>query len=123
MLTLIAYRGIFNAFLSIKLVQLPYNTWEDVLDDNDVRVIISSGQYQNEQFMFAPEGSLYNKVFEQKIADKPSWKDLGGSDGAKKELLKGKAVYYGDTNWLFKEKAYPCSIMTLSTFRFVFNYF
>ncbi len=112
MFLFIAYRATMNAFLAVKVLKFPVNSYQDLLEASE-DIIVWDGTMWEQQYTLAPPGSLFETIYKAKIQGKPAISDFGGFDKALGVVANGDAFYSGSTQRLMESKYYPCSVVAV----------
>ncbi len=116
MLVMFHYRAAMNAFLNVKPFQMPIDSYEDVIT-SDMDLIVQKGLFTEQVFMFAPEGSLFREIFNQKLNGKKRFHDYGDFEGVMDAVKSGDAMFYYNLLGVMKRNDYPCEILDVKEVR------
>ncbi len=106
---MIFYRGTLNAFLAVKIVSFPIDSYDDILKIEE-NVIVWKGTVWEAQYKQASQGSLFREIYEAKVQHQPGLVELGGTDKVLDLVSKGEAIYSGTMIPLYKSRFYPCLV-------------
>ena len=100
-----------NASLNVYAENLPINSWEDLLSSN-YNLLIWQGTAAEDQFKSAPNFSILNKLYYEKILTVPEENHLQniGYHGALQYILRNEAVAFVEFEPYSMLEEYPCQI-------------
>ena len=112
MFLMTTYKATMNAFLAIRQTKFPINSFEDVLESKE-NILVWKGSRWEEQYKLAPKGSLFKRIYLEKIKDQPSLTEVGGFEGALEIVARGEAIYSGSLAGVYQTKFHPCHVTAI----------
>ena len=111
-----------NAALNVEVDNMPIQSWQD-LYQSQYQILTVPGTFPYSKFTNAPEGSLMNKIYKEKVKTVPRHKQLGAItfEESVSVLLNEKYVAYYEMDSFTSYEEYSCQIVDLKypEFRFV----
>ncbi len=105
-----------KAVLSIRVLKLPINTWEDVLE-SPLELITWDASYFAELMKFSPKGSIARQIYEQKIYNQDTLQDKGGLKAVLELVEEGNSILGSGIESTILNKRYPCQLLDVKALR------
>ena len=108
------YKAQMNAALNVEVDNMPIQSWQD-LYESQYQILTVPGTFPYSKFKNAPEGSLMNKIYNEKVKTVPNEKQLGAItfEESVSVLLNEKYVAYYEMDSFTSYEEYPCEIVDL----------
>jgi hypothetical protein len=110
------YQAQLNAALNVKVLELPFSSWEE-LATTDLDVLVTSGSAYSDAFEFAPIGSTKSQIYKNQIQSIPIEEQLGsiGYAGAVTKVLEGNTILLTEMQPMMQMNVYPCEMIDIKT--------
>ena len=89
------YKAQMNAALNVEVENVPISSWED-LDKSDYKILVWHGGVTESIFKNSPEGSLLQKIYQEKISTVPTKQHINfiGFNGTVSPILSDKFIAF-----------------------------
>ena len=121
MLIFFYYKATMNAFLAAKIIKMPINSFEDVVE-SDMEFLVKRGFLTESMFSHAPSGSLYHDIYREKLLDKKRMDDYGGIAGSIKHVIDGDAMIFTSLDPFLRKAEYPCQMVDVEALKYLLFY-
>ncbi len=116
---MIAYKCLMKSFLTVQSFTMPIENVEDILT-MPVDVIVYEDSFMEEVLQQSPEGSVYRRIYDEKIVNYPGIVELGYEEAVSR-IISGNAVFYGGVIDFALHDEYPCFVTDVKTIRYSTN--
>ncbi len=107
-----------NAFLNAKEFKLPVDSFNDILK-RDEDLIVLDGSYTSELYQFAPEGTVFNDIWEKKLKGQSRSFGFGDMKEVIQLVEEGKAFVHVSLEGPMSRPEYPCQIIEAERLRYL----
>ena len=114
------YKAQMNAALNVEVENVPISSWED-LDKSDYKILVWHGGVTESIFKNSPEGSLLQKIYQEKISTVPTKQHINfvGFNGTVSPILSDKFIAFESEESYQMLAEFPCKITKVDSIKYV----